>query len=145
VSLNGKAYPRAERGLADDGAAAERERPCCNRLPNGGHCTLADKHAGDCDGPPPRYDQPQRPVDHKVMAKPAAPRAPAPAATEVVWPSVGSKFLDVHGRLLTITEICPSSPNDRHIVGLIGILAGDTPAPYACSRMVFDAKWRAIV
>jgi len=139
VSLNGKAYARAERGLQDDGAAAERERPCCKRLPHGGLCALVDNHVGECDGPPPRYDQPQRPVDHKVMAKPKPPKPDQPE-TEVVWPAIGTRFTDALGRFLTITEICPSSPNDRHVVGTIAGVA-----PYACSRMVFDATWRAVL
>jgi hypothetical protein len=140
MTLNGKAYPRAERGLEDAGAAPERGKPCCKRLPHGGHCVLADKHAGDCDGPPLRYEHPQRLVDHKVLAKPQVPRAPAPPAAEVVWPKPGEKFQDSGGRILTITEIDPKSPIERHLMGTL-----DDGIGYACSRMVFDQTWRAIV
>lgn len=141
---NGHKYARGTPSelLIDRGARKEEPKPCLARTSCGGLCVMSDGHQGEhIPAGPPVFDHPQRAVDHKVMAKPAKPRAAAGPAQEVavVWPAIGSRFRDSAGRTLTITAIAPTSPIDRHVVGKLS-----DGADYACSREVFDATWTPI-
>lgn len=72
------------------------------------------------------------------MSDETAQTRQAPATTA----SIGKRYLDNHGRILTITEIEPDNHLERHVRGLIGrVTNGTKPVPYATSLQIFEDTW----